>query len=208
MNAKKYRGKKIAAILLAVVLLVGGAIGGTLAWLTAESEAVTNTFTVGNIEIDLKEHELKADGTLDTNNAVTENNNYKIVPGGTQPKDPFVTVESGSEKCYVYVCITNDLVIGTDVVGTYNINEFSWTEVKAEGNKTLYRFNEIVDAATADETRQVFSKVTYDGAKITADNIQSLKDKTITVQAYAHQSDNTTQDVADAAATALFFPTP
>lgn len=197
------RTKKITAILLSVVLILCCAVGGTLAWLAAEVDPVTNTFTVGNITIELKEHKLNDDGTLDTNNEVTENT-YKIVPGATQNKDPFVRVTKGSEKCYVYVCVENNLVIGSDAVGTYNISEFGWTKVATSGNKILYRFNEIVDASEAAQTCQVFSKVTYDGAKITKMNIDTLKDKTIVIDAFAHQSDNTDQATADAAAQAHF----
>ena len=205
MYAKKASGKKIATVLLAVVVLIGGTIGGTLAWLSAQSEVVTNTFTVGKIEIELKEHDLNDDGTLDTANEVNENKDYKVVPGDTQPKDPFVRVKAQSEKCYVYVCITNELVIGTDVVCEYNIDKFGWTLIATSGNKTLYRFNEIVDASTAAQTRQVFSEITYKGEKITEDNIKDLDKKEIIINAFAHQSENITDvTVADEAAKAHF----
>lgn len=203
MYAKKNSGKKILAMALAVVLLIGVGVGGTLAWLTAQSNDVTNTFTVGNITIDLKEHELKADGSLNTNQEVTANKTYKVVPGGNQPKDPFVTVKSGSEKCYVYVLVTNNLVIGNDTVATCDIYA-NWESIGTKDNSTLYRSNAIVDATTADQVLQVFSKVNYDGEKITKDNIGDLDGKTIVLKAFAHQSDNTTQDVADAAAKAHF----
>lgn len=201
--------KKVAVTVLALVLVLGCAIGGTIAWLTAQTDAVTNTFTVGNITMDLKEHELKADGTLGESE-VTEINTYKIVPGATQPKDPFVTIKSGSEKCYVYVLVDNNLVIDTDVVGTYNINADGnvWETVATNGNKILYRYNTAVDAAAADQKLQVFTTVTYDGAKITKDNIDNLKDKTIVIDAFAHQSENITDvTVADAAAKAHFSMT-
>ena len=201
MYAKKASGKKITAVLLAVLLLIGGTIGGTLAWLSATSETVTNTFTVGNITIELKEHKLES-GVL-TTEEVTENNTYKIVPGGTQPKDPFVRVKSGSEKCYVYVLVTNNLVIGTDTVAECDVYA-NWEKIGTKDNSILYRSKAIVDASTSDQLVQVFSKVTYDGTKITEDNINSLKDKTIVISAYAHQSDNTTQAAADQAALTYF----
>ena len=37
--------KKTLALLLALVLLAGGVIGGTLAWLTDKTDPVKNTFT-------------------------------------------------------------------------------------------------------------------------------------------------------------------
>ena len=47
--------KKTLALVLALTLLVAGVIGGTLAWLTDQTDEVKNTFTVGDINIDLTE---------------------------------------------------------------------------------------------------------------------------------------------------------
>ena len=95
MNTKK---TKIVVLVLALALVLGGVIGGTLAWLVAETPAVTNTFTVGNIDITL------------TETAATAENNYapsfKMVPGATIAKDPVVTVVKGSEACWLFVEIT------------------------------------------------------------------------------------------------------
>ena len=103
MYAKKNSGKKIFAVLLAVILLIGGTVGATIAWLQDTTETVTNTFTVGDIDIDLKEHNLNADGTLDRDDEVTSVDTYKILPGTSQPKDPFVRVKAKSEACWVFI---------------------------------------------------------------------------------------------------------
>ncbi len=183
--------KKLMAVALATIIAVMAIAGASLAWLTAETDEVTNTFAIGNITIDLDE----------------TTSNYKIVPGATDAKDPKVTVKETSEKCYVYVTVENNLVIGTTVVGTPNIDSTKWEVVATKGNKTLYRYTEIVDAADADQTLEVFTQVTYAGEAITTENITSLKDKTIVIDAFAHQSDNTTPAVADAAATEWAWPT-
>ena len=73
--------KKKITLLLSLALAVAIGIGGTLAWLTDKTESKVNTFTVGNIDIDLTE----------------TTTNYKMVPGQTIDKDPKVTVEAGSE---------------------------------------------------------------------------------------------------------------
>lgn len=95
MAKGKYAGKhslnvKVLAMMLAVSLLVGTAIGGTLAWLTDTSKEVKNTFTVGNIDIELEETE----------------RTYKMIPGDELPKDPKVTVAAGSEDSWVFVKVT------------------------------------------------------------------------------------------------------
>lgn len=78
---------KALALVLACVLLVGGAIGGTVAWLTAKTTEVTNTFSTSDIGVELKE----------------TTKDYKMVPGWTIDKNPEATVTSGSENCYLFV---------------------------------------------------------------------------------------------------------
>lgn len=82
--------KKSIALLVAVSMIVGCVIGGTLAWLTASSGDVVNTFTTSDISVTLTE---------------TTGNTYKMVPGCTITKDPKVTVTAGSEDCYLFVKI-------------------------------------------------------------------------------------------------------
>lgn len=95
-NGKFAKRKGIATktmfMILAVVLIVGISVGGTLAWLTATTGPVTNTFTTSDIDITLTE-------TGATNNA----NSYKMVPGHTITKDPKATVKAGSEECWLFV---------------------------------------------------------------------------------------------------------
>ena len=79
--------KKVLSI-VAVVLVLCCAIGGTLAWLTAKSDVVTNTFAPSGIDIKLEE---------------TTGKDYKMVPGYTISKDPKATVLAGSEECWLFV---------------------------------------------------------------------------------------------------------
>lgn len=177
--------RKILPVLALVLVVAIASVGGTIAWLTATSDTVTNTFTTSDITIELTE---------------TTTGPYKIVPGATVDKDPTATVKSGSEKCYLYVKITNNLLIGNATVATYDITT-DWILVGESGNTKLYRYKEIVDASTGDVEKDVFTHVSYDSTAITKDNIAQLKNKTIELQAYAHQSDNITNvNTADTAA--------
>lgn len=204
MYAKKNSGMKVVATLLAIALLIGGVVGGTVAWLIAQTQTVTNTFTVGNITIDLEET-VGTEGVKSAKNQAVTNNNFKIVPGATQKKDPVVTVEQGSEKCYVYVCVENNLVLDTTTVGTLNIDTAKWVAIGTTGNKTVYRYFEVVDAAAADKALPVFTTVSYANT-ITAGDMTTLANKTIVISAYAHQSENLTDGTTttDAAAKAHF----
>lgn len=90
MRKGKYasRGGKGLALILSLVLVAGCVVGGTLAWLTAQSGTVTNTFTTSDITVKLEE---------------TTGDAYKMIPGYTLTKDPKATVVSGSEACWLFV---------------------------------------------------------------------------------------------------------
>ena len=72
------------------MLVIGCTAGGTVAWLVSKPAAITNVFTVGNINAELAE----------TATA------FKIVPGVDIDKDPVATVTANSEDCYLFVQLT------------------------------------------------------------------------------------------------------
>ena len=84
--------KKMVVLLLALCLILGGAIGGTIAYLMDKTAPVVNTFTTSDVSIELKE-------------TVPANNTEKMVPGKVIAKDPKVTVSVDSEDCYLFVKI-------------------------------------------------------------------------------------------------------
>ena len=180
--------KKMMALLLVLTLVLGCAIGGTIAYLVAVSNTVTNTFTYGKIEIELAEsNKTDKDGIEYTN----------VVPGDQLVKDPVVTVKQGSEVCSVYVLIDNQL--GT--AATYNINTANWIEVATSGTKVLYRYKETVNGQTAAQDLPVFTELTFT-SELDKAGIDGLTGKNVVISAYAHQSENTTESVATAAAKA------
>lgn len=93
--------KKVVALILSAMLVLGVAMGATLAWLT-DTATVTNTFTPSDVDIDLTE-------TTPTGNTA------KMVPGSEIAKNPKVTVSANSEKCFVFVKIDGDALTKTVV---------------------------------------------------------------------------------------------
>ena len=179
--------KKLVIAVVALSLALLCAIGGTLAFLVAQSNVVTNTFTYGTITLELSENnKADKDGLEFTN----------VVPGDEWGKDPVITVVEGSETCYVYVLIDNQL----GDAATYNIGS-AWTKVGESGTKVLYRYNEIVDATDAAKDLEVFTKLTF-ADDLVNDEVDDLAGKNVVISAYAHQSDNTDQTTADTAAIA------
>ncbi len=179
--------KKLIIAVVALSLALVSFAGVTVAWLVAESAEVENTFSVGRIALNLTETP----------------SDYKIVPGTTQAKDPTITVTSGSEPCFVYVLITNNLVVDGNVVGTPDINNANWIPIGTSGNTTLYRYkNSEVNALLGEQSLPVFTEVEY-AETIKLNDMDTLENKTIVLKAYAHQSANRTKEQADEAIAAI-----
>lgn len=171
--ANRRRGVSTRAFvaLLALVLVIGCVAGGTVAWLVATTGSVTNTFTYGDINIELAE---------------TTGPNYKIVPGVDISKDPKVTVKANSEACWLFVEVKET---GTFVANkvTYAIAT-GWT--KGDGtNIPANVYYRAVDAATTDQEFNVLkdNKITV-SSDLTKTEIQKAP-ATLTFTAYAVQKD-------------------
>lgn len=160
----------ISVVALAVVFCC--AIGGTIAWLTDQTQEVKNTFTVGNINIDLAE---------------TTGETYKMVPGNDLEKDPKVTVEADSEACYLFVKVEKSA--NFDDFMTYQMAD-GWTALVGQDG-VYYRE---VAAVTANTDFAVIkdNKVTVKEG-VTKDQLDALTEEsypTLTFTAYAVQKDN------------------
>lgn len=170
-------GMKTFVAMLALVLVIGCAVGGTVAWLTAQTDSVVNTFTYGDINIDLKE---------------TTGNDYKIIPGVDIEKDPKVIVKANSEACWLFVKVKKEGTFVTNKV-TYFIAD-DWK--KLNGTENVY-YRE-VDAATTDLEFNVLkdNKVTVSEklTKAEVKNITAENQPKLTFTAYAVQQDG----IADA----------
>ncbi len=172
--------KKTFIIALCLALVVAFAAGGAIAWLTATTGTVTNTFTVGNIDIDLTET------TTD----------YKMVPGNTIAKDPKVTVKAGSEACWLFVKIEKSANLDTFI--TYAVAD-GWTALTGVDG-VYYR---AVAATTADTPFDVLAGNTVTVkdtvSKANMDGLTAETYPTLTFTAYAVQAagfDNATDAFA------------
>ncbi len=160
--------KKGLAMVLALVLLAVCAVSGTLAWLTAKSDTVVNTFTTSDIKVELTE----------------TNETYKMVPGYDIHKDPKAKVLAGSEECYLFVKL--DKSQNFDTFLTYEMAE-GWTLVPSETN-VYFRKVLTADIGTAYSVL-ANDQVTVKG-EVTKAMMDGLTTETLpklTVTAYASQ---------------------
>ena len=100
--------RKALILTLCAVLITAASVMGTLAYLTATDE-VTNTFTVGKVDITLDETKVDTAGSPVPSAAPVQQNAYHLLPGHTYTKDPTVHVDADSEDCYVFVKVENGI---------------------------------------------------------------------------------------------------
>lgn len=160
--------KKSLALLLAIAIVVVGAVAGTVAWLTDKTPSVTNTFTTSDINIELKETK----------------NHFQMIPGWDIEKDPKVTVKADSEACYLFVKLEKST--NFDTFMTYEMAE-GWTALP--GNDGVF-YREVA-AATADTTFEVLKgnqvSVKDTVTKEQMNGLTADTHPTLTVTAYASQ---------------------
>lgn len=174
MKNRRNVSNKTVAILLALVLAIGCAVGGTLAWLISQTAPVVNTFTYGDINIGLKE---------DTKGP------YTITPGKNITKDPKVTVTAGSEACWLFVKVEkenwNDKV-------TYKIAD-DWTQGDGKEIPANVYYREVAAADKAQEFPVLKGNEVTVRDTLTKDEVNKLKNSSkptqLTFTAYAVQKD-------------------
>lgn len=207
---KRY-GKKALILVSALTLAANAVIGGTVAWLIAKTDEVTNTFTYGDINITLTEtdtniedNEGEGDGDKNPNT-----NTYEMVPGTNITKDPLITVEADSEDSWLFVKL--DKSGNFDTFMSYALAE-GWTELTGETG-VYYRETSWSDKAQEfyvlenntvtvkkDITKEQLNELDKDGAK---------NYPTLTVTAYAVQRNASLEEIDTAAeAWALANPAP
>ena len=179
--------KKSFVMVLALVLVFAVAVGGVVAWLTATTGSVKNTFTVGDINITLTESGTNAAGEK----------SYQVIPGDVKDKDPKVTVLANSEACYLFVKVdvANNTVNGKAIYSfDVRTGDDGWMKLE---DGVYYRE---VNAATAKAGASYYvlsgdadhagGLVRINQALTKADINAIGTDPTLTFTAYAVQKDN------------------
>lgn len=182
------RNKKWIALgsILAILLVV--TVIPTYSWLSSQTDPVVNSFAGGTISLKLDEARVDEHGkqlTGDKAERVT-GNSYQYVAGAVLDKDPTPTVLRGSEECYVFLCVENQL---TDKF-SLDYDTESWLKIGEKGNKTVYAYKEKIDALHAEKDvvlSPIFTKVTV-SESLTSEDVTQLGQKNLNVVAYAVQT--------------------
>ena len=173
---------KALLLTLCAVLLVAASVLGTMAYLTSK-DTVTNTFTVGKVEITLDEAPVDANGK-ETTGARVKANSYKLLPGHKYDKDPTIHVAEDSENCWLFVEITDEIAAIQDTKTVADqLTENGWTLVTGTTNVYAHK-----DIAKAGANVVVFESFKIKG-DVENDALKAYEGKTIKVVAYAVQAD-------------------
>ena len=207
---------KIALTLVCAVLLVAASVMGTLAYLTATTGTVTNTFSVGNVSFDTVNNgldeadvdvygvkETVSDGEGGTKDAprVTANT-YKLIPGHSYTKDPTVHIGADSENAWLFVKVENGIseieATGTTTIAA-QMTAKGWTLVT--GTTNVYAYKETVSAGA--------DIVVFESFKLATDaDVEGYENAEITIQAGIVQAEGFTTAAAAWNANSTLFPAP
>ena len=196
------KSKKFLIAVLMVAVIAVCSFTPTFSWLSSKSDRVVNTFAGGAISIVLDEAPVDTNGHK-IEGARVNTNSYKYVAGSKLDKDPRATVLKGSEPCYVFICVDNEL----NEKFSLNIDTKSWREVQKSGTKTLYVHVDTVEPTLTEDAvlEPIFTQVSV-SEDLTAEDIEKLGEKTISVTAYAVQKESMTEKGAIELAVAEFMP--
>ncbi len=188
--------KKIVALCLCIALAVVAIGGATLAYFTDKTDAVTNTFTVGKVKIDLWETE---NGLTDGTVTKTGRTNIKVAPGTNIDKNPTVKVVANSEDCWLFVKMTVKNWPTANV--TYSIAN-GWSTLSSENGVTIL-YRTVAKDGNNDQTFGILTndKIYVDNKLVSSDFVANangaMQQPSMAFQAFAIQQDNLT-DVNDA----------
>lgn len=185
-NRRRMSNKKFIAILsvfvmLALTMVVGCAVDGTVAWLVSESESSVSTFTLGDINIKLT--------------GESESQPLKIIPGVDIKRSLKVTVDPNSEACWLFVKVEGaNWSHFPDANGTAKVSysvdvQDGWTALN--NHPGVYYREVSAEAAQRGDAYDVNCNVTVSQmlTKAEVDSIASGTQPKLSFTAYAVQRD-------------------
>ena len=206
-----------AAVILLLLLIGGGlfGIGRAAAYLTDEA-SVTNTFTIGNVEVELEETDWPGNEDPEVQNQVpfqeTEKNPTASNTGSnaavvfmklTVPVRTLVPVSEDGTKGTRQAMELYYMKLAEDAV-TAHQNHFadSWTELVSQeegtgltGNTRTYVFGYTAALAAGQSSRALFDKVQLAG--FMEDEALAGEKLSVEVQLYAIQADNILENTGE-----------
>ena len=201
--------KKKQTIIAAVVLMLVLLVGGLIAYFT-DTETATNTFTIGNVDIELTEPNWSK---TDANNNNVPDAAENLMPGDEVTKDPTIKNISTANPAYVFAevkipCVTDNRDATPAYIPMFTLGQIgSGWNLMTDGACTLntttnkYEATKVYNYGTASAMTSlaantaapaVFSKITLneliDNDKVGKNELTGNKD--VVVKGYGIQTTN------------------
>ena len=187
--------KKKLMTVLALVLVIAMSVAGTIAFLTDTTDPISNTFTVGKVDITLTET-FNTDTNNDQKNDAWQ---AQLIPGTTYAKDPVVTVTADSEDCWLFVKFEEKNGAATYLNYTSNLTAANgWTQGDGPNIPANVWYRAVDKAATDTSFQLLAGNNTYpDGCigvkdTVTNENMDTASNAELVYTAYACQKANMT----------------
>lgn len=224
------KNKKVASMCVALGLVAVVGVGGTLAYLSANTGDLTNTFTFTDesISIKLDEAKIGADNKAVASGDRVDAGNTQaygdVLPNMVMDKDPTVTVNPKSEECNVFVSVVNSN--NSSNLNITDLNTNAWQEIDpsnfgytAADNTKYYVYKGAKSTSTEIEEEDQFGVIATSVDPVVLEDVfehvqagSNLTKETtlspIVVKAAAVQSDSVTDEIAAQTALGLLGATP
>jgi len=202
----KSRFPKGLVLVLALALIVGAAIGGTIAWLSAQTDAVVNTMAVAELfkepesQFTLWEHKAvddDEDGQYELSTEKVKANSYVILPGVDIPKDPTVDVVELKANAYLYIKVEDNLAAGM----SYSIDSANWEPLTGYNGIWVYKgekaTNHVIQASV-DNKLNFTATILTDNEIVVSRDYNATANSNITFTAYMAQATGNGTNAAQA----------
>ena len=183
---RKLRNRRIAMTVALVLVVALASIGGTIAWLTATTDSVTNTFTAADIDISL----IETWNTDTDKNGENDSWSAKMVPGAEYTKDPVVSVDGSKTDIDVYLFVKfeeNDAAKNYLTYTSTLTEANGWKQDTSLPSNVWYRIVKVTDD-TKSWNLLAGDKVTVKDT-VTKDNMATADDAQLKYTAYAIQTE-------------------
>lgn len=127
-GGRSLNGKRSLAALIALVLIICVAVGGTIAYIVTQTDKVENKFTPADVQIAIKE---AFNGTDKSSITVENVNDAKNVP------------------CYIRVKLVSNMQEDGNVTGSAAINAFELNNKWFKGNDGCYYYKDVVNVGAS-----------------------------------------------------------
>ena len=178
-------GSRTFVLTAAIIVIIGGVISGTVAWMFIKSDPVHNTFSYGDMKIELTETTGVGGGEEGDGERT-----YSMTPVDSEDpdagiaKDPTITVTGGTVDCWVFV----------EVKKSDNFDEYmeyaladGWS--KLDGENGIY-YREVLESAEMKQIPVLADNKVKVKSDVTQAQLDAMEEKdypTIEFTAYAVQ---------------------